>query len=111
MKKILTLLMAFSVLGAAPIHAETKAETTTQSEIAHDVVVKVDGMVCDFCAQSLKKVFLKEDAVSAIDVDLDNGEVIVDYKDGQTLSHDTITKLIVDAGYTVSGMTHASAKK
>jgi copper chaperone CopZ len=103
MTKFLTLFTALFLFTASPVLAEHV------EGIQHDVTVKVDGMVCDFCAQSLKKVFGKQDAVEAINVDLDKGEIIIDVKEGQTLDHDTITKLVVDSGYTVTGMTHAKA--
>lgn len=74
--------------------------------LEHDRVVSVDGMVCDFCAQSIKKVFSKNDAVKDILVDLDNGKIIIDLEEGQTLEDETITSLIIDSGYTVTEITH-----
>lgn len=64
-----------------------------------DIVVRVDGMVCDFCAQSLEKVFGKEDSVNGIKVSLEEQNVTVDTKDGQELSDDKIKELIEWAGY------------
>jgi copper chaperone CopZ len=64
-----------------------------------DIVIKVNGMVCDFCAQSLKKVFGKEDSVNDIVVNLDDQTVTVDTKDGATLSDEKIKELIEWGGY------------
>lgn len=94
MKKILPLLTVLLFLSVAP----TKAET---NNIQKDVVIAVDGMVCDFCAQSIKKVFGKQDAVNDVGVDLDKGEITLDLKDDKILDNQTMTKLVTDAGYTV----------
>jgi len=96
MKKILLTLTVLTFMATTPVmanHAEG---------LNHDTIVKVNGMVCDFCAQSIKKVFSKNDAVKGVFVDLDNGEIIVDYKDGQTLTDEELTDLITDSGYTVT---------
>ena len=69
-----------------------------------DITVEVKGMVCDFCAQSLKKVFGKEESVNAITVDLDTQTVTVDVKDGQDLSDDKIKELIEWGGYDLVGI-------
>lgn len=65
--------------------------------------IKVDiyGLVCDFCAQALEKVFAKEDAVDNIDVNLDDKIVTIHLKARQQLSDAVIRKNIVDAGYNI----------
>lgn len=66
--------------------------------------VKVDGLVCDFCARSLEKLFDKQDEVENISVDLNAGLVVVNVKDGNSISDDNLTKLITDSGYNVSNI-------
>ncbi len=89
MKNILGVLSIIMLLIAAPVHAEgTK-----------DIIVKVDGMVCDFCAQSLTKIFGKEDSVNDIDVSLDDQTVTIDTKDDQDLPDEKIKELIEWGGY------------
>ena len=59
-------------------HPEMDKESITDVSVATDgpvIVTSVNGLVCDFCAQALKKVFQKEEAVKALKVDLDEGEV------------------------------------
>jgi copper chaperone CopZ len=85
--------LAIPTAVAAP-NAAAQAQTTT-------VVAKVNGLVCDFCAQALKKVFGKEDAVSSIDVDLDAAEVRVFLKSGYDMSDERIENLIRNSGYSV----------
>ena len=68
---------------------------------AKHIHVSVNGLVCDFCAQSMKKVFGKQEAVSGVDVDLTAKLITIDLKKDATLDDATITKAVTDAGYTV----------
>jgi len=65
------------------------------------IIAKVNGLVCDFCAQALKKVFKKEDGVKSLHVDLDAGEVRIVLKKGQTLSDGKVKTLIRKSGYSL----------
>ncbi|MFK7838962.1 MAG: heavy-metal-associated domain-containing protein [Bdellovibrionales bacterium] len=63
-------------------------------------VIDVNGMVCDFCAQALNKVFLKEDSVDRLDVSLDDQTVTIHYKDdAEPLDEEKIKEMIHWAGY------------
>ena len=68
-------------------------------ELHEDVLIKVNGMVCDFCAQSIWKIFKDYGGVSNIDVDLDTGIVTVHMKPSHTLSEEQLNKAITYAGY------------
>ncbi|MGH1378438.1 MAG: heavy-metal-associated domain-containing protein [Alphaproteobacteria bacterium] len=63
------------------------------------VTIKVNGMVCDFCARAVEKVFMKNAAVNSLNVDLSAKQIIVFMKDGETLDDDIITRMITDSGY------------
>ena len=63
--------------------------------------VNVFGLVCDFCAQAIEKVFMKRDEVSGIDVNLSEGLVIISTKKDKDLDDGLLTRLITDAGYNV----------
>jgi copper chaperone CopZ len=73
------------------------------SDIIH---IKVNGLVCDFCARSTEKIFYKEKDVAGVKVDLDKGLVIITMKQGKTLSDTKIENLIHDAGYSLEGIYH-----
>ena len=77
------------------------------SAYAKTIKIGVEGMVCDFCAQSIEKVFLKQAGVEKVDVNLDIGKVTVkmadvfqDNEDG--ISDERIKQLFLDAGYSIS---------
>ena len=100
MKKIiltLAFITAFVSLSAA-------AETPTRTG---DALVTVNGLVCDFCARALEKVFSKEAAVKAIDVNLDTKIITINFNDGQSLTDDRVTELVLDSGYNVEGIERA----
>jgi len=106
MKKLTLLLTALTLSFAAPAYA---AKDTTPAQIEHpvqsgDVHVSVNGLVCDFCARALEKVFSKEEAVKVIDVNLDTKMITITFNEGQNLDDERITTLITDAGYNVEGI-------
>lgn len=75
------------------------------SAFAGDVVkVNVNGMVCDFCARAIEKVFSKQEAFEAVDVNLTDKLITVTMKDGQNVDDEGITKLVNDSGYAVVGI-------
>jgi len=69
--------------------------------------VKVNGLVCDFCARALEKVFGKRDEVTGIQVDLDKGQIAVATKPGKSLDDATLTRLITNSGYNVVNIDNA----
>jgi copper chaperone CopZ len=77
----------------------TLPTTVSATEKSYDIIIEASGMVCDFCAQSLTKVFSKKDSVESIDVDLDKSTVNVTLKDDGVLSDDEIKELIEWGGY------------
>lgn len=120
MKTHLSTLAIVSLLAAAPAFAQmdhSKMDHSGHADMApagdakslnancaDTVNVKVDGLVCDFCARALEKVFGKRDDVEGIKVDLDKGNVMVAMKQGQTIDDATLTELITDSGYNVSSI-------
>ena len=72
---------------------------------AKDVVVGVNGMVCDFCAQSLNKVFMKEPGVENLDISLGDKTVTIHLADGSDISDKKIRELINWAGYETASIT------
>lgn len=81
------------------------ASSDMENAACEDAInIKVSGLVCDFCARSLEKVFLKRGDVAGIKVDLGKGSVVIAMKPGLTIDDATLTKLITDSGYSVSGI-------
>jgi copper chaperone CopZ len=72
------------------------------SVYAAKVKVGVNGMVCSFCAQGIKKKLSAQKGIKDIDVNL--GEGLVQFEDSESIPEETIRKIITDAGYTVNSI-------
>lgn len=99
---ILVLGLNFSLFagsGKSKVEAVNLVETFKTS--TNSVLVNVKGMVCDFCAQGLKKKFGAIDSVENIDVDLESGNVLIKLKTGQDLSDAKIKKAVQENGLEV----------
>ena len=53
-------------------------------------IVKVEGMVCDFCARGIEKSFNKDKAYKKIKIDLDLGEVMIAYAASKDIQFEII---------------------
>jgi copper chaperone CopZ len=67
-------------------------------------IVSVKGMVCDFCARGIAKTFQKDKAVQKVDVDLDNGKVMIAYSKSKDISYGEIEKKILSNGQSMSDL-------
>lgn len=99
MKLIAIALAATSITIAMP--AAMAQDTPAEAAIGTSgmITAKVNGMVCDFCARAVTKVFGKQDAVENVHVDLDKGEIHVTLKAGADLSDETVADLVKKSGY------------
>ena len=97
------LFIIFTFLIFVTSNSAYSDEKVAEGAVCKDeVVVSVNGLVCDFCARALEKTFGKKDEVSGVSVDLDTGQVVIALNDGQTMENSLITKLITDSGYNIS---------
>lgn len=90
MKKIIATTLTFALFAA-----NAQAET---------IMASVNGLVCAFCATGIEKTFHKQPAVDTVKVDLESKLVTIGTKHNQTMDDATVTKLITDAGYSVTGI-------
>ena len=94
--------------GAMAMNAATITHTDEISAALANggapVVVDVLGVVCDFCATAMNKIFGKRDEVAAIYVDLDKKTLSLVITDGSDLSDKQIEKLAKQAGYRIAAI-------
>jgi len=90
MRRAIFLLMASWLLGTAAT--------------AGTIEMKVNGLVCGFCAQGIEKTLRKYPATDGVIVSLENRLVAIATKDGQDISDAELTKALTDAGYTVKAI-------
>ncbi|NLY10279.1 MAG: heavy-metal-associated domain-containing protein [Firmicutes bacterium] len=64
------------------------------------VVLKVDGMNCQRCAENIKRAIGKLDGIEKVEVDIENKEVSISFYPS-AINKDAFIKAIQDAGYEV----------
>ena len=73
------------------------------------IVADVLGVVCDFCALAMNKIFSKQEEVAAIYVDLDTKALNLVLAPGASMSDQTIADLAVQAGYRIAEVRRGDA--
>jgi copper chaperone CopZ len=76
---------------------------------AETVKIKVDGMVCAFCAGAIEKKMKANKETAEVFVSLENKIVAVALKDGQKIDDAKLKAQIADAGYEVKGIERVDA--
>lgn len=74
----------------------------TTNAAATTLKLKVNGMVCAFCAQGIEKKMKALPETQSVYVNLKAHLVAVELKAGKKLSEETVFKIIKDAGYEVT---------
>jgi len=96
MKKLIVMSMVSVVMMFSAVSTSFAAGTNYN--------IRVDGLACPFCAYGIEKKFKKMDGISNIKVDLDEGLVSVDAKEGVELKEEAMKKLFNDSGFTYRSM-------
>jgi copper chaperone CopZ len=71
---------------------------------AGTIEMKVNGLVCAFCAQGIEKTLRKNPATADVVVSLENKLVAVATRDGQDIPDAELTKALTDSGYDVKSI-------
>ena len=85
-----------------PILTRTEAIKSALADGGEPIVADVLGVVCDFCALAMNKIFSKREEVAAIYVDLDTKALNLVLAPGASMSDQTIADLAVQAGYRIA---------
>ena len=95
MKFTITIILLFFTLTTFNV---TKSQEKLENEV---LSISVNGLVCDFCARSIEKLFSKKESVKSINVNLEQMLITISLKKGKSLNDDIITKVITDSGYDI----------
>lgn len=68
---------------------------------ADTIEMKVNGLVCGFCAQGIEKTLRGNPATSDVFVSLEHRLVAVATKEGQDIPDDELRKALTESGYDV----------
>jgi copper chaperone len=66
------------------------------------VELKIDGMTCSGCVNSIQNALYRQDGVNKAIADMDSGVVTVEF-DPAVIRRDGLVKAIADAGFDVTG--------
>ena len=95
MKFTITITLLFFTLITFNV---TKSQEKLENEI---LSISVNGLVCDFCARSIEKLFSKKESVKSININLEKMLITISLKKGKSLNDDLIKKVITDSGYDI----------
>ncbi len=97
MKYIITLILSAIICLNITIYGTPKYKIATKNIL---VTAQVKGMVCDFCARGLEKIFNNYDDVKSIDINLEKSTVSIELLANSALSNKKITEIIQNNGIT-----------
>ncbi len=98
-----------SILIAASITLGGFANAASPAPAGDNLLLKVNGMVCAFCAQGIEKRLTALPQTQAVYVNLAQKTVAVQVKPGQKFDAAQVKAEIIDAGYEVTSIA-ATAK-
>lgn len=74
---------------------------TSVGAMAETIEMKVNGLVCAFCAQGIEKTFRKNPVVTDVVVSLEDRLVAVEVTPGKDIPDQELRKALTDTGYDV----------
>ena len=94
--------MRFHITIIISLFLITFKNIESQEKLKNEVLrISVNGLVCDFCARSIEKLFSKKESVKSINVNLEQMLITISLKKGKSLNDSIITKIITDSGYDI----------
>lgn len=66
--------------------------------------LRVDGLACAYCAYGVEKQFMRTPGVEHVDIDFENGYVLVSTDDATVFSENQLRTIVNDAGFTLRGL-------
>lgn len=75
------------------------------SALAETIEMKVNGLVCAFCAQGIEKTLRKNPVITDVVVSLEDKLVAVEVTPGTDIPDQDFRKALTDSGYDVKAIT------
>lgn len=102
---VLALCASVALGGGSTIAARS------QSDVAPQVVVIVEGLACPFCVYGLEKHLRKLTGVMTVETDLGKGQTTLDLAADAKVTEEAIRKAVRDAGFTVGKIEWKAAEE
>lgn len=89
------------LLTVSPVLAQPLSENNAPQQ----VIVRVDGASCPFCAFGLEKRISRIEGVVDVKIELKAGKAIVSIEEGATVSETALRQAVKEAGFTAKEIT------
>ncbi len=99
-----SVLLGVVLLIGVPVAQAQSEESTVETP---DATVYVDGLACPFCAYGIEKKLDDLDAIQKMEVQLEEGRVLLSFREGQFAAKDEIRTAVENAGFTARKITFA----
>ena len=76
------------------------AQQTSPPDSAQQIIVRVDGASCPFCAFGLEKRLGHLEGVANVRIEMKAGKAIVTLREGATVSEQALRQAVEEAGFT-----------
>lgn len=94
---LLILFMGSPVIGTA---SRVLAEQASPNLSVQQIIVRVDGASCPFCAFGLEKRLGRIAGVASVTIDMKAGKAIVSVKKGAKITEQALRQAVEEAGFT-----------
>ena len=86
------------------------AQESSLPDSPQQIIVRVDGASCPFCAFGLEKRLGRLEGVNDVKLEMKEGEVIVSLKEGAVVSEEALRQAVDDAGFTPRNITYPGSQ-
>jgi len=76
------------------------AQESSLPDSPRQIIVRVDGASCPFCAFGLEKRLGQIEGVNDVKLEMKEGKAIVTLEEGAVISEETLRQAVDDAGFT-----------
>ena len=95
------LTLALFVTPVLAQEADSAPAPEAEAADSPDIILRVDGLACPFCAYGLEKKLKELGAMDRVEVKLNEGEVLLFLKSDEDVEDETLTATVKDAGFVV----------
>lgn len=67
--------------------------------LGKDILLKVDGLACAFCAWGLEKKLKKLEGVERVNISLNKGTVLIQFKEGVEVEEEVLKRIVKESGF------------
>ncbi len=69
-----------------------------------EVILRVDGLACPFCAYGIEKKLKKLEGARSLEIMINEGKIVMEWNSDSTLDLEAINKAVETAGFTLRGV-------